>query len=96
MRLRSLSASSAQVYEECPARWAAEMRDRVPQIGGSAANLGTACHGTFDDFVKNNWHLRPMGEQLQAIVQLYDHWYHVLFSDTERYEEALHSQDQRR
>lgn len=88
LKLTSLSASSAQVYEECPARWAVEIRDRMPQQGNSAAHLGTACHEAFDDFVKQGWHLRPMGEQEQAIVQLYDHHYHNLFSNTARYAEG--------
>lgn len=88
MRLKSLSASSAQVYEECPSRWAVEIRDRIPQPPNSAADLGTACHEAFDRLVKNGQHLLTQAEQLQWVVQHYDDAYHELFADTSRYDEG--------
>lgn len=52
----SLSASSLNVAELCLARWKAENFHRSKGMGGSAANLGTSCHGALEMFIK---HTRP-------------------------------------
>lgn len=47
----SLSASSLNVAELCLARWKAENFHRSKGMGGSAASLGTSCHGALEMFV---------------------------------------------
>lgn len=48
----SLSASSLNVAELCLARWKAENFHRSKGMGGSAASLGTSCHGALEFFIK--------------------------------------------
>ncbi|UVK60279.1 Cas4 family exonuclease [Gordonia phage Jams] len=54
MELRSISASSIQVFEGCTYRYQVEMVDRVPTPGGSSepARLGTAVHDTLEIIVQ--------------------------------------------
>lgn len=54
MKLRTISASSIQVFEGCSARYQAEMVDRTPSPGGSSdpARLGTAVHDTLEIVVR--------------------------------------------
>lgn len=47
----SLSASSLNVAELCLARWKAENFHRSKGMGGSAASLGTSCHGALEMFL---------------------------------------------
>ena len=47
----SLSASSLNVAELCLARWKAENFHRSKGMGGSAASLGTSCHGGLELFM---------------------------------------------
>lgn len=52
MKPKSLSASAAQSFETCPARWLAESHHRTGK-GGRAANLGTAVHNALEGWVKS-------------------------------------------
>lgn len=51
MKPKTLSASSVQVFESCPARWTAEYYLRARQPSSSAADLGIACHSALEDWV---------------------------------------------
>ncbi|UTN91198.1 Cas4 family exonuclease [Gordonia phage PokyPuppy] len=54
MELRTISASSIQVFEGCTFRYQAEMVDRTPTPGGSSdpAKLGTAVHNALERIVQ--------------------------------------------
>lgn len=86
MQLTSLSASSALVYEACPARWKAEYEQRVYSPGGDAANLGTACHGAMQRYVEDGYHLGDVPYVLKAkhISRMFNEEYDKLFSDESR------------
>lgn len=49
---KSLSASSIQVSELCPARWKAENYDRTPQITNAPAGVGTSFHFAVEKHVE--------------------------------------------
>lgn len=87
---KSLSASSALVYELCPARWKAEYLERAKQPSGSAANLGTACHAALEAWVRDGHHLRfPRGGGEDTMRSLFVEAYRALFADDERLEEGV-------
>lgn len=53
MKLRTISATSLQAFEECPARWYAENSLYTPRAGGNGpANTGTACHYACEHYVQ--------------------------------------------
>lgn len=83
----SLSATSAQVFQSCPARWRAEFFERTPTLGGSAANLGNAVHAALDVFVKEGRHQPKQG--FNELKTIYDRVYWDWFSDHDRYAEGL-------
>lgn len=89
MKLRSLSASSAKVYELCPARWSAEYENRLPTESGSAANLGTVCHEALERYVAQGFWVMPPDQRRLAMKAGYDRAYWDLFHDRERYDEGL-------
>lgn len=90
MKLVSLSASSGQVYELCPKRWQAEYEVRSDFPGGDAANLGTACHGAMEEWVKNGYHARELSatQKGELISKLFDRHYDQLFSHEDRRSEG--------
>lgn len=83
MELRSLSATSARVYELCPARWQAEFEKRGGSPSGDAANLGTACHHAFLRFVASGRHLKSVSP-IDDCNRYFDEKYDELFSDDRR------------
>jgi hypothetical protein len=85
---KSLSATSGQVYETCPSRWKAEYLDRAPQPSGSAASLGTACHGTLERLVADGYP-QDWSLAVDAVERLYEVEYRKVFADNERYDEGL-------
>jgi RecB family exonuclease len=86
-----LSASSIQVYLDCPARWKAEYMQGAKMPSGSAASLGTTCHEVFEAYVKDGYHLTDSTDENKTgtIKALYDERYWANFSDGGRYEEGL-------
>lgn len=85
---KSLSATSAQVYEECPARWKVEYMERAPQPSNTAADLGTACHEAFEEFVAGGYHVTHPHDK--AVIQaFYERAYWHLFADASRFQEGL-------
>lgn len=90
MELKSLSATAANVYELCPARYQAEMCAKAPSISGSAANLGTALHRTAQRWVEEGHYLAVMApEKAERMLRaLWDESYWSCFADRARYEEG--------
>lgn len=93
---KSLSASSALVYESCPARWRAEYQERAPQPSGDAASLGTACHAALERWVADGWYRKfPDGADAVAdeggviMGRLFEEEYRRCFSHDKRYDEGL-------
>lgn len=87
--LKSLSASSAQMFEDCPSRWNAEYHGRADQIGGAPAKKGTVVHATLEEWVKNDFHVNPPERPEQAIELIYGGHYEKYFSDTAEYDDGL-------
>lgn len=87
MEPKSLSASAAMSFEGCEARYKAEYIDRVPDMQGEAAGLGSACHGTLEQFVAGGYHLN--GSSFSVLEVFYSIEYYKYFSEPTRYEEGL-------
>lgn len=85
---KSLSATSIQVYEECPKRFEAEYLLRAPSVGGSAASLGTACHEALEPWVADGHYLAGHTNEWSVMQALYDQSYWAVFADGERYDEG--------
>lgn len=84
---RSLSATSASVFEACPARWKVEYFDSSPTMSGTAADLGTAVHAALEIWVKGNLHAPRQG--LQLLKDIYTQEYWKLFATGDRYDEGV-------
>ncbi len=85
---KTLSASSAQIYEECPARWKAEYIDRGRDMGNAAASLGTVCHSCAEVWVVDGHYQNPQNKAA-TMKAIYDKMYWLHFSDSSRYDEGL-------
>lgn len=85
---RSLSATAAAAFEACPARWKAEFANRVPAPSSSAADLGTVCHATLEDFVAAGHEPQQKGKQ-PIIEGMYEKHYHDLMPDDSRKAEGM-------
>lgn len=68
---KSLSATSLNVFQLCPARWKAEMLNRSRGIGNVAASTGTACHGALEMFVQRCFIDKVEEPSMELIVDLY-------------------------
>jgi len=82
---KTLSASSLAVFALCPARWAVEYHDKTPMMSNSAANLGTACHGACEMYVKYCYIDKTHEPSLSLLMDLYQMSYVMTFgtADTE-------------
>ena len=85
---KTLSATSVQAYEECPARFEAEYLNRAPSPGGSAASLGSVCHATMEPWVRDGHYLANHSHPEAVLKGLYDEAYWRYFSDQSRYDEG--------
>jgi hypothetical protein len=85
---KTLSASSALVFEGCEARFLAESIQKIPSVQNSAAALGTVCHAVLEWWVMSNYHRLP-NTPFDVMVKQYDEAYFTLFSDKSRYDEGL-------
>lgn len=83
----TISATSIEVYESCPKRYEVEFINKVPSVQSSAAGLGTVCHETAEEWVKNEYYKNEAygWAEMQAI---YDIAYWGQFSDKSRWEEG--------
>jgi hypothetical protein len=87
MELKTLSASSVERYENCPAWWKATYTGkRVQDIGNSAADLGNACHGALEQYGQAL--MQGALPTLKELLDWYDHYYFLYFTDRERYDEG--------
>jgi hypothetical protein len=88
VRPKSLSASSALVFESCPARWTAEYYLRGRGLSGSAADLGTAAHLALEWWVQYGHHTDPHST-VKTLLDLWKKAYDTYFpGDSSRYEEG--------
>lgn len=85
---KSLSASSVIKAQACLAMWVANYYHKASEPGGSAANLGTACHGGLEDWVTDG-HSHDPTATFETLEKLFAKYYHALFSDTSRYDEGV-------
>lgn len=88
MDLVTLSASSANVFELCEARWHAEYNHKAKQPSGSPAALGTSFHAASEQYVLQGYYLRAGGGETAALRALWDTAYYENFADAERYDEG--------
>lgn len=86
MQPTTLSASSVQVYELCPARWNAEYPGRARQPAGNAAGIGTVDHGVLQQWVEAGFHKGP--EPFSVMERLYEAEYYRLFTDASKYDDG--------
>jgi hypothetical protein len=89
MELRSLSASSGSLFEDCPARWAAEYAGRADQISSPAADKGTVVHETLQKLVEGGWHLRRLEVERGDLLDLYSDVYERYFADTSEFDDGF-------
>lgn len=94
MKLESLSASSARLFEQCERAWgtryAREDGERPQELVGDAALLGTAVHDTLERWVVDGHHLKPHPKvkQEQEIIDLYSDVYWQHFSHGDRFDDG--------
>jgi len=84
---KTLSASAALVFENCEARYKAEYIDRGRAVGGTAANLGTACHEALENWINGGHHLTS--EPFSSMEEMFVIAYRKLFSDDGRMAEGV-------
>lgn len=80
MKPKSLSASSAKVFELCPARWVAEYHHRAPQSSNSAATLGSAVHEALEEWAVTG-NMTDASATKDQLLKSYDAHHHRLFGD---------------
>lgn len=73
MRPRTLSASSLQVADTCLARYKAENIEYTPSDDSDkvAANIGTACHGALEQYVKAVYMDKSMEPGFELLIAFY-------------------------
>lgn len=89
MKLTSLSATAAQVFELCEARWRAERVDWATSPGSRAAGLGTVCHGALEGFVQDKIYDDLSIDQDAALLGYYTAAYEAQFADKSYFDEGL-------
>lgn len=89
MKLKTLSASSADCYEKCPKRWEVTYTgDRVQELGSQAADIGTACHEALEMGVTHHI-LQGLDLPLADLLAYFDTAYWKVFTDRVRYDDGL-------
>lgn len=87
MKIKSLSATSAMVFELCEARWKAEKIDYADQTTNKAAALGSACHEAIEFFVARGDYLN--GNDDKVMSTYYTMAFEKLFIDKTHFAEGL-------
>lgn len=87
MEPASLSASAGLTFENCEAGYKASYIDKTPDMQGSAAGLGSACHGALELWVAQGHYLK--NTDFGVLETLYGISYFQYFSGRERYDEGL-------
>lgn len=84
MQIESISASSAQVFETCEARFNAEYIDRTPKLANEAGSRGSAVHEALQMWVEKECHLMnftTVMEKQRAMRLIWEMVYYNHFSD---------------
>lgn len=91
MDLKSLSASSAETYENCPAQWKANYVDgrEVQDVASSAADLGTACHEALEICVRDMLDRSMPAPDRAVMLEAFDAEYWRLFTTSDRLDEGI-------
>lgn len=84
---KTLSASAAQTYEACSAMYKAHYIDRVPDLSGDAAGLGTVCHNTLERWVKESHYITK--GTLDFLVDIYKEEYNKMFTKADHRADGL-------
>lgn len=86
---KSLSPTSAQVYEACPSRWRVEFLEKAPQPPGDAAGMGTVDHAVLQRWVEEGWYQRSGFDREAEVARIYEEEYRKVFAHDEKYGEGL-------
>lgn len=78
MKPKTLSASAIEQYETCSASFKASYIDRVPNLSGDAASLGTVVHETLQEWVESGAYKT---EDLKDLLKMYEVHYASYFTD---------------
>lgn len=90
MKINTLSATSGDAYENCPARFEAEYTgDRARSVTGDPAGIGIVCHSCLETWVKLKYHTTPLPNPIDVMHTIYDSAYYTVFSDKRHYNEGL-------
>lgn len=94
MQPTSLSASSVETYEACPALWKAQYIDKARGPSGRAAELGTACHSVLQSVVENCRAVladpAPLGEYVtdSVLLNFWDREFNRMALDPKQFDEG--------
>lgn len=91
MQPKTLSASAAQAFEMCEARYKAEYIDRVPDIDGVAGLKGSCVHAVLQMWVERGMHLKVFENVMEREKQMhviFDICYYDFFADKDHYAEC--------
>lgn len=91
MNPKNLSASSGEVYENCPARYEAEFDGtRARGVTGDPASIGTVCHAVLERWVKEGFYrTAKTGDPKDFMYGLYAVEYYKVFSDSRHFNSGL-------
>jgi hypothetical protein len=70
---KSLSATALTVWESCPARYVAESFKKAPEVSGVYADLGSACHGALEMYVREVYVERTARPDVDRLIEYFDY-----------------------
>jgi len=76
---KSLSATALQVWESCPARYAAETLHKTPMPSGWAADLGTTCHTALQEYVQRVYIDKADTPSLELLLTIFNNAFTEMF-----------------
>lgn len=85
---KTLSASGLDTYERCPADFNASYVLRAPNLSGDAADLGTVCHETLEEWVKSGAYIDST-KGLPDLLGIFDTIYPKYFPDGGMYKDGV-------
>ena len=93
MKPKTLSATAITAFENCPAYFKAVFLDKVTMSSDdkSAANLGSAIHLAFEEWVRNVYLEKREGPALERLLSIFQFFFDSLFGhgEDERYNEGV-------
>ena len=81
MKVRTISATSLEVFENCASRFWAEKVEYADDVSGVHANLGSACHEVLERWVKEGWYLQDPMPDFTIMEAFFIEAYYKLFSE---------------